>query len=93
MPSSELCPAWLCNNGLVAVRVTNHPIIKELCENINGPIISTSANYSKKEYVNNLETIEYLFDSKIDCIVKGKLGKMDRPSVIKNIVTNEILRK
>ena len=93
VPSNKICPIWLCDNSLVAVRVTNHPTIKQLCENLNGPIISTSANYSNKEYVNNLKIIEDLFDSKIDCIVEGKLGKMERPSVIKNIVTNEILRK
>ena len=74
------------------IRITNHPVVNELCENLNGPIISTSANYSNQQYFNDITTIENIFDGKIDCIVKGQLGNEKKSSIIKNILTNEILR-
>ena len=92
VPMSKDCPPWLGTNKSIAIRVTNHPVVDELCENLNGPIISTSANYSNQQYINNITTIENIFDGKIDCIVKGALGSEKKSSMIKDILTSEILR-
>ena len=86
------CPPWLTTNKSIAIRITNHPVVDELCVNLGGPIISTSANCSNQKYINNITTIENIFDGKIDCIVKGQLGNEKKSSIIKNILTNEILR-
>jgi tRNA threonylcarbamoyl adenosine modification protein (Sua5/YciO/YrdC/YwlC family) len=86
------CPPWLTTNKSIAIRITNHPVVDELCVNLGGPIISTSANCSNQKYINDITTIENIFDGKIDCIVKGQLGNKKRSSIIKNILTNEILR-
>jgi L-threonylcarbamoyladenylate synthase len=86
------CPPWLSTNKCIAVRITNHPVVDKLCVNLGGPIISTSANCSNQKYINDITTIENIFDGKIDCIVKGQLGNKKRSSIIKNILTNEILR-
>lgn len=86
------CPPWLTTNKSIAIRITNHPVVDELCENLEGPIISTSANYSNQQYFNDITIIENIFDGKIDCIVKGQLGNEKKSSIIKNILTNEILR-
>ena len=86
------CPPWLTTNKSIAIRITNHPVVDELCVNLCGPIISTSANCSNHKYINNITTIENMFDGKIDCIVKGQLGNEKKSSIIKNILTNEILR-
>ena len=93
VPINKDCPPWLESNNSIAIRITSHPVIDELCENLNGPIISTSANYSNEQYINDITTIEKLFDGKIDCIVKGKLGNEKKSSMIKDILTNEILRR
>ena len=92
VPINKDCPSWLEFNNSIAIRITNHPVVDELCENLNGPIISTSANYSNEQYINDITTIEKIFDGKIDCIVKGKLGNEEKSSTIKDILTNEILR-
>ena len=92
VPINKDCPSWLESNNSIAIRITSHPVIDELCENLNGPIISTSANYSNEQYINDITTIEKIFDGKIDCIVKGKLGNEEKSSTIKDILTNEILR-
>ena len=86
------CPPWLTTNKSIAIRITDHPVVDELCVNLGGPIISTSANCSNQKYINDITTIENIFDGKIDCIVKGQLGNEKKSSIIKNILTNEILR-
>ena len=93
VPAHKKCPSWLTMKNTVAVRITNHPVIDNLCNGINGPIISTSANYSNQSYINDIKKIEVLFDKKVDYIVEGELGSEIKSSVIKNIVTKEVLRK
>ena len=93
VPAHEKCPPWLRMENTVAVRLTNHPVINDLCKGLNGPIISTSANYSNHSYINDIKKIEVLFDKKVDYIIEGKLGGELKSSMIKNIVTKEILRK
>lgn len=92
IPTNKDCPPWLTTNKSIAIRITNHPVVNELCLNLGGPIISTSANCSNHKYINDITTIENIFDGKIDCIVKGQLGNEKKSSIIKNILTNEILR-
>ncbi len=64
VPINKDCPPWLESNNSIAIRITSHPVIDELCENLNGPIISTSANYSNEQYINDITTIEKIFDGK-----------------------------
>ena len=92
VPAHEKCPPWLSMKNTVAVRITNHPVIDNLCKGLNGPIISTSANYSDHSYINDINKIEVLFDKKVDYIVEGKLGGEVKSSTIKDIVTKEVLR-
>ena len=77
----------------VAVRITQHPVVKDLCNKLASPIISTSANYSSKEYINDITIIEKLFDGKVSCIVNGKLGNKKKSSTVRDIITNEVLRR
>ena len=37
--------------------------------------------------------IEKLFDGKVSCIVKGKLGNKKKSSTVRDIITNEVLRR
>tara|TARA_B100001057_G_scaffold472438_1_gene535753 strand:- start:188 stop:733 length:546 start_codon:yes stop_codon:yes gene_type:complete len=92
VPAHEKCPPWLTMENTVAVRITSHPVIDNLCKGLNGPIISTSANYSDHSYINDIKKIEVMFDKKVDYIVEGKLGGEVKSSTIKDIVTKEVLR-
>ena len=92
VPANDSCPTWLKSDTGVAVRITQHPVVKDLCNKIGSPIISTSANYSNQEYINDISIIEKLFDGKVSCIVNGKLGDEKKPSSIIDIISNEVLR-
>ena len=79
VPSNENCPLWLKKNDTVAIRLTKHETVMLLCEYMNAPIISTSANLSNSQYDGDLKNIEKVLDDKIDCIVKGVLGNEKKP--------------
>ena len=71
--------------------MTKHETVKLLCDYMNAPIISTSANLSNSQYDGDIKNIEKVFDEKIDCIVKGLLSNERKPSTIKNIITKEVI--
>ena len=92
VPANNNCPPWLKSKNNVAIRITQHPVVVDLCNKLQGPIISTSANYSGQKYINDITIIEELFDGKVSCIVNGKLGDEKKPSSIIDIISNEVLR-
>ncbi len=92
IPIDDSCPCWLSKDDNIAVRISNHPVVKDLCNGLGKPLISTSANISNQEYENNLNHISKLFDKKVECIVEGKLGGKNTPSKIIDIVTGSVLR-
>lgn len=66
----------------VGVRVSNHPFITALFSTMSIPIISTSANLSDQQYVNDPDEIFRTFDGKVDFVIDaGKLPE-SRPSTV-----------
>ena len=47
LPASRDCPNWLSGeHDTLAVRVSAHPLVRRLCDILDGAIVSTSANTS-----------------------------------------------
>jgi len=76
----------------LAVRVSNHPTVKELCEKFGGAIISTSANISTEESARTSEQVKQIFKNEIDFIVEGETDINAQPSEICDALTNKIIR-
>ena len=76
----------------LAVRVSNHPIVKELCEAFNGAIVSTSANISTQESARTSEQVKQIFKNEIDLILEGETDINAQPSEIRDAITDEIIR-
>ena len=87
------CPYWLNIDKKVAFRVSEHDTIKKICNKINRPLISTSANKSNDKYVNDIEKIKKIFKNEIEYIVDGSLGGLNKPSKIIDFETLRIIRK
>ncbi len=77
----------------LAVRVSNHPIVKNLCEKFDGAIISTSANISTQEAARTSGQVKQTFGSKIDFILDGETEINAQPSEIRDALTDEIIRE
>ena len=76
----------------IAVRVSAHPIVQELCRQCQSPIISTSANITGQSMSYNTLDVQQHFKNKLDYILDGPLGDSHKPSIIKDAITDQIIR-
>lgn len=76
----------------LAVRVTKHPVVKELCEKFNSAIVSTSANRSQQEAARSSDQVKQIFNSEVDFIVEGETDLNAQPSEIRDALTDKIIR-
>ena len=63
-PASDSIPKWLKGDtGLVALRLSSHPDVIKITNELNSPICSTSANLSGEETAKNKAEIKKIFGS------------------------------
>lgn len=95
IPHHNNIPYWVSgkHNG-VAVRVSNHPLVRALCSTYGGPIISTSANPQGKPPAKQAWQVARYFASSplLSMITKGQVGKRAKPSEIIDLLTNQHIR-
>jgi L-threonylcarbamoyladenylate synthase len=92
-PASKNVPSWICGKyDSVAVRVTAHPIAKALCEQFDGPIISTSCNKSGDPAARDVRTIQLTLGDTVDYVIEGALDGRLKPSEIRDALTGEVIR-
>ncbi|KEA62474.1 TsaC protein (YrdC domain) required for threonylcarbamoyladenosine t(6)A37 modification in tRNA [Marinobacterium lacunae] len=94
LPDTEqLIPRWIKGqHSGVAVRVSAHPIVRALCEAFGAPLVSTSANVSSAPPAKSKTKVRAYFGSGVDFIVDGALGGLDRPTTIRNLSDNSVVR-
>ncbi len=76
----------------VAVRVTTNPVARSLCEAVESPLVSTSANIAGEASARNRFILRRKFAGCVDYIVPGDCGPATGPSEIRNLSTGEVLR-
>ncbi|WP_394390635.1 L-threonylcarbamoyladenylate synthase [Shewanella woodyi] len=86
--SNLLCGSF---NSL-AVRVSAHPTIQAICQQLGKPLVSTSANHSGEEPAMSHEEILAKFEGEIDALVAGSLGEQRKPSTIIDAISGKVLR-
>ena len=80
--------------GSVAVRVTAHPIVRQICQAFNKPIISTSANLSGLDAAINSQQVNEMFKDNplLNLVIDAPVSGLASPSQIFNASTGERLR-
>jgi len=92
LPAAKQCPKWVTGNSdLVAVRVSQHLVINQLCELFGKPLISTSANASGVNPAMNSEQLYQQFDKTL-LLVDGALGGANKPSQIRHGISGQTIR-
>jgi len=76
----------------IAVRVTTNPIAAAICDRVESPITSTSANLSGKPVVRNHIALLRTFESLVDYVVPGDCGPATGASEIRRLEDSEVLR-
>jgi len=76
----------------LAVRVSAHPVVRQLCEQYDGAIVSTSANRSGEPSLRTAAAVRQSMGAQINEIVDEPVGTRDAPSSIFDVVSGEQLR-
>lgn len=78
-------PKIFSNRKEVGIRVPDNPIIKEICRQLEAPILSTTIPYNEKddiEYLTNPELIEEKYGDDVDLVIDGGIGGYEYSTVV-----------
>jgi len=90
--AAGVSPLLVGAHDSIAVRVTAHPVAAELCAAFGGALVSTSANVSAHPPARSASEVRLAFGRRIDALVPGALGGLDKPTPIRHVVSGLILR-
>ena len=92
-PSAEALPSVLkAEDGSAGIRITKDPYCAALINMAGVPIVSTSANVAGEEPAREEHEVRRQFGDALDYILSGPLGGNERPSVIRDLRTDEVVR-
>jgi len=89
----DLVPGWIKGeHGSVAIRVSAHPLVADLCNQFGGMVVSTSANLAGEPEIRSRLKVQLKLGAKLDFIVPGQLGPESNPSTIRDLATGRVFR-
>ncbi|MGK0705992.1 L-threonylcarbamoyladenylate synthase type 1 TsaC [Yokenella regensburgei] len=92
-PAKASTPRWLTGRfDSLAVRVTDHPLVVELCRAYGKPLVSTSANLTGQPPCRTTEEVRLQFGDRFP-VVDGETGGRLNPSEIRDALTGERFRQ
>lgn len=93
IPANNSCPVWLKGrHPSLAVRQSAHPLCRDLCQALDTPLVSTSANRSGQSPALSAAEAESMFGPEVDLIIDAPLGDSAKPSTIRDLLTGKQLR-
>lgn len=92
VPHQSRLPEWITGmHDSVALRVTDHPLVRELCA-LTGPLVSTSANPAGRPSARSRLRVEQYFHGQLDAVLGGRLGGRRNPSLIRDLRSGDVIR-
>ena len=93
VPAAADVPGWIRgDHATLAVRISHHPVAAALCDAIDGPLVSTSANVSGRPPARNTYILRRTFGHLVDYIVPGACGPGAGHSEIRELSSGKVLR-
>ena len=93
LPNTLEFPQWISGqHSSVAIRVSAHPLVKQLSELAGGFLVSTSANFSGRPAATNIFQVQKQFKSLVDYVVPGATLNQQGPSTIRDAFTGHQIR-
>lgn len=94
LPAASDCPSWLRGeHDTLAVRVSAHPVVRQLCTILDGAIVSTSANISGQRPARSVLDVRLRFGTRIDYVLPGPLGGQKQATEIRDLASGRYIRK
>jgi L-threonylcarbamoyladenylate synthase len=93
LPARRAAPWWITGRrDTLAVRVTAHALAGALCARVGAPLVSTSANVSRRPPHRRLLQLRRDLGALVDYVLPGPLGDSARPTAIRDGRTGRTLR-
>ena len=93
VPHGGRVPDWICGeHETVALRVSDHPVVRALCMAFRGPLVSTSANPTGARPAREAFQVRRYFGDSLDYLVPGRVGAAGRPTSIRDLASGHIIR-
>lgn len=93
LPHYDRVPPWIHGGSTkVAVRVSAHKDVVALCRSWGGALVSTSANPAGSRPATAQFQVQRYFQNQLDAVLPGALGGASRPTVIRDLLTDQVLR-
>lgn len=92
LPLKQSMPEWVTGGrDTVAIRVSDHPIVQQLCQAFGQPIVSTSANLTNQPPAKSCGEVVEIFGEELFCL-QGALGGLEKPTQIRDAQSGQVLR-
>jgi tRNA threonylcarbamoyl adenosine modification protein (Sua5/YciO/YrdC/YwlC family) len=78
-------PKIFKNRKEVGIRVPDNPIIREICRQLEAPILTTTVPWDEKEdieYLTTPELIDEKFGNEVDLVVDGGIGGIEPSTIV-----------
>jgi len=86
-------PPWIKGrHSRVAIRISRHPMVQELCLLFGGAIVSSSANITGFPSAKSPLQVRQQLQGGLDYLLVGQLGGAHKPSRIQDLCNNTIIR-
>lgn len=99
-PVTWVVPASRCASPLltggrstIAVRISDHPIVRRLCQRTGHALVSTSANFAGHPPALSALGVRRAIGAELDFVLSGPLGRQRKPTEIRDLATGAILRR
>lgn len=90
---SAATPAWISGeHSKVAIRLSKHPLVQALCNQLNSAIVSTSANPSTLAPAKSQLRVRQYFPDELDYYLNGELGDVGNATPIIDMQSGKIIR-
>ena len=86
-------PDWLRGtHKTLAIRLSSHPVVRQLCHSLDQPLVSTSANPAGKNPAKNSLQSHHYFHNELDIIISSDTGSLKQPTEIRDLLTQQVIR-
>ena len=90
--AARVSPLIRGHHSGIAVRLTTNPTALALCDAVDSPVVSTSANLAGQPVARNRYVLRRRFGACVDYIVPGDCGPASGASEIRDLATRKVLR-
>jgi len=86
-------PPWIYGkHPKIAIRVSLHPLVNQLCLRLQHPLVSTSANPSGVNPATSALESRCYFKDQVDMYLSGKTGTLIKPTPILDLTSKALIR-